>query len=182
MHDMTASHLRSAFGGESMAHMRYLVWADKADKEKLPNVARLFRAISAAEQVHASNHFNVLKDLAGPADVTAGGGFGLGTTSANLQGAMEGELHEIEEMYPAYIEVAKLQGEKNAIRSFTYAIEAEKIHAEMYRDAKAVVDSGKDIELGTVHVCKVCGWTHDGEAPDQCPICGAKKKLFASFE
>lgn len=181
MHDMTASHLRSAFGGESMAHMRYLVWADKARKDGFANVARLFTAISAAEQVHATNHFTVLKALAGAADVTSGGGFGLGTTSENLQGAINGELHEVHEMYPAYIAVAKDQDEPQALRSFGYAIEAEKGHAEMYANAKRAVDAGKDVELGTVHVCKVCGYTLDGEAPDVCPICKARKEKFVAF-
>jgi len=54
MNAMTVQNLRSAFGGESQAHMRYLIWADKAEKEGFPNVGRLFRAISFAEQVHAT--------------------------------------------------------------------------------------------------------------------------------
>ena len=37
MHDMTAANLRSAHGGESMAHMRYLIWADKAEKDMEEN-------------------------------------------------------------------------------------------------------------------------------------------------
>ena len=55
---MTSDFLHSAYGGESMAHMRYLVWADMAKKEGFPNISRLFEAISYAERVHASNHFN----------------------------------------------------------------------------------------------------------------------------
>ena len=181
MKEMTAGNLRSAYGGESMAHMRYLAWADKAEKEKLPNVARLFRAVSFAEQVHATNHFTVMKDVAGGFAVTAGGGFGLGSTSENLKGAIEGEVFEIEEMYPAYLKVAELQEEKHAVRSMNWALEAEKTHAEFYHKAKEAVDSGKDADLGAVSVCDTCGYTHTGDPLERCPVCQSLWKRFKVF-
>jgi rubrerythrin len=181
MHAMTVSNLQSAFGGESMAHMRYKVWATKAEKDNFPNVGRLFQAISRAEQAHATGHFRAMRDVMGGASVTSGGGFGLGTTSENLAGAIEGETFEINEMYPAYLAVAQMQGETGAVQSMEYALTAEKIHAAMYTKAKDAVDSGSDIELGTIHICPVCGWTHEGEVPDRCPICNAKSELFEKF-
>ena len=181
MRDMTLGNLQSAYGGESMAHMRYLVWADAAEKEGFGNVGRLFRAISYAEQVHASNHFTAMKDVHGAAMVTSGGGFGLGPTSANLANAIAGELHEVNEMYPAFLSVSKMQEEKHATLSFHYAVSAEKIHAEMYAKAKQSVDAGKDAPLGTVWVCKVCGHTHEGDALDKCPICARDKNHFVAF-
>jgi rubrerythrin len=51
---MTEQHLINAFGGESQAHMRYLHFANQADKEKFLNVARLFRAVAHAEYVHVN--------------------------------------------------------------------------------------------------------------------------------
>lgn len=182
MHEMTASHLRSAYGGESMAHMRYIKWGDVAEKDGFPNVARLFRAISYAEQVHATNHFVELKNRAGGHSVTSGGGFGIGTTSDNLQGAINGELHEINEMYPVYLEAAKFQSEKGAECSFHWALSAERIHAAMYQEAKQAVDGGRDLELGPVQICDVCGYTTEGDIPDKCPICGALRTKFSTFE
>jgi rubrerythrin len=182
MHDMTAGNLRSAYGGESMAHMRYIKWGEEATKQGFPNVGRLFRAISFAEQVHANNHFTELRNEAGAFSVTSGAGFGLGATSENLQGAIEGELFEINEMYPAYLEVATMQGEKGAVRSFRYAVSAEKIHAAMYQEAKQAVDGGTDLELGPVQICNLCGYTTEGEIPDKCPICGATRANFTTFE
>ena len=82
MHDMTASNLRSAFGGESMAHMRYLAWGDRAEIDGFPNVARLFRAISRAEQAHATGHFRAMGDVGGGFSVTAGAGFGMAANVA----------------------------------------------------------------------------------------------------
>ena len=181
MHAMTAGNLRSAYGGESMAHMRYKVWGTKAGKDGFPNVARLFQAISYAEQVHASNHFDELGDEGGAYLVASMAGFGLGTTSANLQGAIEGETFEVQEMYPAYLDAAKLQGEKGAERSCYYALAAEKIHAVMYEKAKQAVDGGRDAKLGPVQVCGKCGYTAEGAAPNVCPICGVGKDKFKTF-
>jgi rubrerythrin len=182
MHAMTAANLQSAFGGESMAHMRYKIWADKADKDGFPNVARLFRAVSRAEQAHATGHFRVLADVSGPAAVTAGGGFGLGSTAENLAGAIEGETFEINEMYPAYLAVAQAQDEKGAVRSITYAEAAEKIHAAMFTEAKQSVDAGKDYDIGTIQICALCGHTMAAnEAPENCPVCGARKNLYIAF-
>jgi len=181
MHEMTATNLRSAYGGESMAHMRYIAWAQRARREGYPNVARLFTAISLAEQVHATNHFAAMRNVGGAHTVFAGAGFGDATTSENLAGAIEGELFEVNEMYPAYIEVARAQGEKAALRSMTYALEAEKIHAAMYAKAKKAVEKGKDVKLGPVQICLVCGHTVEGDAPDACPVCKARKNKFRTF-
>ena len=167
MHNMTEGNLKAAFAGESQAHMRYLAFADKAEREGFPNVARLFRAISFAEQAHATSHLRTLG--------------GIGGTVENLTEAIGGETYEVDEMYPAFAAVAELQEEKSALRSMNYALEAEKIHAAMYQEARQSVQSGQDVKLGTVHICEVCGYTVEGEAPDRCPICNAPKEKFRAF-
>ncbi|MCE4620792.1 MAG: rubrerythrin family protein, partial [Desulfurococcales archaeon] len=73
---MTRDALMSAFAGESMAHLRYQVFAEIAEKEGFPNVARLFRAIAYAEYIHARNHYKRLRDLKEDAKVVAGAPFG----------------------------------------------------------------------------------------------------------
>lgn len=167
MRQMTEKNLRDAFAGESQAHMRYLIYASKAEEEGKPNVAKLFRAISFAEQVHAANHLRTLGEI--------------GDTADHLQKAVEGENFEIEEMYPAYDVVAKLQEERTAVRSVHYAIEAEKIHAAMYTEARQRVKEGKDIELGDMYICPVCGYTVESDAPENCPVCGVVKDKFVKF-
>lgn len=167
MKDMTKQNLKAAFAGESQAHMKYTIFADKAEKEGFPEVAKLFRAIAYAERVHATNHLRVLE--------------GIGNTSENLKEAFGGENYENVEMYPAFDAVAKLQEENAAIRSIHYALEAEKIHEKMYCEAKDKVDDRKDIESQPVHVCPVCGHTVIGDAPDECPVCRAKKERYVKF-
>jgi rubrerythrin len=182
MKEITETNLISAFAGESQAHMRYLAFAEIAEVEGFPNVSRLFRAIADAERIHATNHFRALAHLDGGKVTIAGAVFGPGNTSKNLKLAIAGETFEIEEMYPAYLEVAKFQGEKSAERTFNAALEAEKIHAQLYKKAKEAVDAGKDVELGPIQICQVCGYTVEGEAPEKCPICGAPIDKFKTFK
>jgi len=73
----------------------------------------------------------------------------------NLQGAINGELHEVEQMYPVYLEAAKFQDEKGAQRSFHFALEAEKIHAQLFSDAQKAAKEGKDMQLEAVYICPV---------------------------
>ncbi len=164
---MTEKALNEAFAGESMAHMKYQHFADRAEEDGLTEMARMFRAISYAERVHAGNHLEALG--------------GIKSTPDNIQVCVNGETFEIEEMYPVYNATAKLQDEDGAVRSTYYALEAEKIHAEWYRKAREAVDKGEDVKVGTIQICGVCGHTREGDAPEKCPICGASKDKFRQF-
>lgn len=180
---MTSDFLRSAYGGESMAHMRYLIWGDHAAQKGFPNIARLFKGIAHAEFVHAQNHFKVLKDQTGGFSVAAGGEFGLQSVAENLGWAIEGELGEVNQMYPVYYHAAEFQGEKEAMRSFHYALEAEKIHAKMFAEAQDFAKKEQDMPLGDdkILICPVCGFTHIGVHNDNCPVCKIKSELFLPF-
>lgn len=181
MNAMTQDNLRSAFGGESQAHMRYRIWADVAKKEGFPNVKRLFLCTSDAEEVHARLHFKALKDVKGDFTVTSGAGFGIGTTSENLQGGINGEEFEYTQMYPAYIAVAEMQEEKEAVNAMKYAIEAEKVHAKRYQEAKDCVDAGKDLDAEDILLCPVCGYITFDKNEEVCPICNTKSKAFVAY-
>lgn len=115
------------------------------------------------------------------ASVSAGAVFGPGKTVDNLQGAINGELHEVEQMYPVYMNAAELQNEAGAKRSFHFALEAEKIHADLFSRARDSAETGKDMELKNIYVCPVCGHTVLDGAPDFCPVCGAKKAMYKEF-
>ena len=182
MKAMTEQNMINAFGGESQAHMRYLHFADNADKECYANVARLFRAVAFAEFIHAGDHYRELRHLDGGFVANAMAAFGPGDTKKNLGLAIAGETFEIEEMYPAYIDVAKFQGEKGAVRSFEWSYGTEKGHKALFEKAKAAVDGGNDVPLQAIHVCEVCGYTVEGEAPERCPLCNVEKERFRAFD
>jgi rubrerythrin len=158
--------LREAFAGESQANRKYLAFAEKADQEGHPQVARMFRAAAAAETVHAHSHLRALK--------------GVRTTRENLQEAIAGETHEFKKMYPEMIEAAKDEGHKAAERTFTYANEVEKVHAQLYE--KLLSNLGNPQENYPYHVCPVCGYTAEKDAPDICPVCGARGSMFQKVD
>jgi len=164
---MTEANLKNAFAGESKANTKYNIFAEKAKKEGYLNVARLFKAAAFSEQIHASNHNRILS--------------GVKSTSENLQAGINGESFEVDEMYPAYKAVAVFQGEKQAETYIEWALASEKVHICLYQKAKQAVDDKKDVELGPINVCTVCGYTVDGEAPDKCPICNSLKNKFKAF-
>jgi len=154
-------NLREAFAGESQANRKYLAFAKQAEKEGHSQVAKLFRAAGEAETVHAHAHLRALGEI--------------GSTEENLKVAVAGETHEFKNMYPEMIEAAKEEGNKTAERSFVYANEVEKIHAKLYQKALDNLDSPEEVDY---YVCSVCGMTCEDEAPDTCPVCGAKASAF----
>lgn len=165
--DMTAANIAAALAGESQASQKYLAFADVADAEGYPNVARLFRAVAYAESTHARNHLSVLGEI--------------GTTAENLKAAWGGETFEIDEMYPAYDAVAKLQGNKSAQTTVRYALRAEQDHQRIYDSTLRGVEGEKDLGADPVRVCPICGHTVIGDAPDECPVCGTTAEYFKEF-
>lgn len=157
----TADDLMAAFAGESQANRKYLAYAKKAEQEGYKQVAKLFRAAAEAETVHAHNHLReagVIK-----------------STRENLEAAINGEVYEFQKMYPEMIKDAEAEGNKGALRSFNYANEVEKVHADLYK--KTLDTLGSNVETD-YYICTVCGHTVEGEAPDTCPVCGSKKQAY----
>lgn len=162
----TSNDLKEAFAGESQANRKYTAFAQKADADGLPQVAKLFRAAAHAETVHALNHFRALDEVK--------------DTAANLEAAISGENYEVVSMYPGFIADAEAEGEKKALRSFTYAYEVEKVHEALYRGALEALKKGEPqgAELFDYYVCPVCGYTEAKNAPEKCPVCGAPGARF----
>ncbi len=167
LNPMTEESLKAAFAGESQAAEKYMVFAEQAEDEGYPHVAKLFRAISFAETRHARNHFRVMG--------------GIGATADNLLTAFGGESFEVDEMYPAYNEIATLQANHQAMKSIKFALKSEVDHKGMYSEARQQVLAGKDIVDQPVSVCLVCGHTVIGGVPDKCPYCAAPKEQYKTF-
>lgn len=159
-------YLEEAFAGESQANRKYLAFAAAADKEGYPQAAKLFRAAAEAETVHAHNHLRALK--------------GIKSTKENLKAAVSGETHEFKNMYPEMISAAKAEGNKEAERTFHYANEVEKIHAQLYQNLLNNLGASK--EVYPYYVCPVCGYTAEKGPPGTCPICGTAGKMFKKID
>lgn len=164
----TDDNLMAAFAGESQANRKYLAYAKKAEADGLKQIAKLFRAVAAAETVHALAHFRVaghVKD-----------------TVTNLRAAIEGEHYEFTTMYPEFIAAAVAEGKKGAQASFERANAVEQTHHGLYSQAIEAAKAGKDLPAAEMYVCEVCGHTVVGEAPDVCPVCGARHEKFSRID
>lgn len=157
----TFENLENALSGESQACIRYLAFAETADKEGYRGAAKLFRAASKAEMFHALSHLRAMGTVR--------------TTLENLQTALEGENHEFKKMYPAMVQDAVAENEIEARHSLEYAMSIEMIHAKLFK--KAIEDPHAN-EDAVYFICPVCGFTVMGAPPNKCPYCGVDAKLF----
>jgi len=164
----TEENLQEAFGGESQANRRYTFFAEKADKEGHPQIARLFRAAADAETVHARNHFNAMD--------------GVGSTKENLTAGVIGEHREYTRMYPPFIVQAREDEYRRAEITFDYANQVEEVHYNLFQEAVKALDAGQGFKDEPYYVCQVCGNTVPGAAPDRCPICNAPASSFKQVD
>ena len=162
----TQDNMKVAFAGESQANQKYLAFARKAEQDGFPNVAKLFRTTAEAERIHAEGHFKAME--------------GVASTAANLQAAIGGETYEFAEMYPPMLDQAKRDSHK-AARMFGYATEAEAVHAKLYAMALEAVKNGKDLSVGEIYLCPVCGHIEFGTPPEKCPICGTLASKYVKL-
>ncbi|NLO82313.1 MAG: rubrerythrin family protein [Clostridiales bacterium] len=156
-------HLMEAFAGESQANRKYAAYAKKAEAEGKKNAAKLFRAASEAEALHAQRHLQVAGKIL--------------STAENLQDAVNGETYEYETMYPEFIKAAQEEGNREAIRTFTYAMEAEKVHAKLYKEALENLDDEEEVFY---YLCPVCG-NIEKSVPERCSICSTPGSKFIKF-
>ncbi|MDG6256475.1 MAG: rubrerythrin family protein [Methanomicrobiaceae archaeon] len=160
----TQENLRDAFAGEAQANRKYAVFAEKADAEDFPNVARVFRAASEAEAIHAKRLLFVLQAIK--------------STEENLSASIEGETDEFTTMYPAFIEQAETENQLDAAKVFQHAMGAEQVHAQRYSASLEAVRQEKDLDLTAVYLCPVCGNVELDEVPEYCPICNVPGRMF----
>ena len=164
MSDQSKRNLKEAFAGESQANRRYLAFAKRAEEDGFPNIARLFRAIAESETIHAFNHLKAMG--------------GIRSTEENVEEAWQGEKDEYTGMYPMFMDQAKRDGNNDALSSFFWANEAEKVHGDFYEKALGALKGKQDLALKELYICSVCGYTVEGEPPDKCPACGKGKEMF----
>ena len=165
--ERTRGNLYEAFVGEAKAHVRLLSFARKAEEEGYAQIAKLFRAIAAAEEVHAANHLRVLGEAV------------VKSTEENLAFSFERESTVNEVTYPQFIVEAEEEGARAAVVSFSYARDVEEGYARLYK--KAMDHMLQDEDTG-YYVWGVCGHTSDRVLPEECPICGATSEAFTTID
>ena len=160
--DSLEKRLKEAFAGESKAHVRNLAFAQKAEEDGFPQIARLFRAAGEAERVHAAEYLKFLEGV-------------IGETEDNLKAAFESEIKAKTDIYPPLIQEAFSLKREDVAWSFSRSRDVEERHAKHYKDALEAMITEKETEY---YVCQVCGYIFEADLPDECPVCRAKKENF----
>ena len=163
--ERTANNVHTAFVEEAKAHQRLLMFTKKAEKEGLPQIAHLFRAVAAAEGVHSRRHFALLESVA--------------DTQTNLERAFQSETAVNGVYYPKMLQEAEEDGEKAAATVFSQARDVEAVHAKLYKKALDHLIAERFTEY---YVCTVCGYTVERKPPETCPICNAAKSEFKKIK
>jgi rubrerythrin len=167
MSDKTRNNVYTAFVGEAKAYHRLMAFARKAEEEGYTQIAKLFRAIAAAEGVHAKRHLHLLGEAV------------VKSTEENLASSFERETTVNEVYYPQFIQEAEEEGERQAALTFSQARDVEEGHAALYKRA---LNALLRDETHDYYVCQVCGYVAEREAPVRCPICNARRELFRLVE
>lgn len=162
--DQTTRDLTHAWMGECEANRKYSIYADIADQEGYPQIARLWRAAAAAEAVHARNHMKALGMMKPTID--------------NLQNAVEDEQYEFTVMYPKFIKTAQEAGRTEAAQSMEYAFEVEQGHYQLFLADLEDLKKGVKPADTVYWVCSVCGNTIPTTPPDVCNVCDSPKDRF----
>jgi rubrerythrin len=160
----TRDALQQAYAGEAKAALRLKVYAEKAEEEGYPQIAKLFRVIAHSEEIHGARALKVLKEIK--------------TTEENLAESFESEERVAEVAYGEFVKQAEAEGNRAAVLHFSQSKDVEETHAKLYKEAMSHMLEERET---TYYVCQVCGYVADGILPDICPVCGANSDRFKQF-
>ena len=161
----TEDALYQAYTGEAKAALRLRLFAEKADQEGYPQIAKLFRVIAFSEEIHGARALQVLGRVKG--------------TEENLAASFESESKVAEVAYDQFVKQAEAEGNMPAVLHFSQSRDVEDVHAKLYKEAMSHMMEERET---IYYVCKVCGYVSDSILPEECPVCGAMKEQFAQFE
>ena len=157
--------LKDVVQGELMAHFRYLMFADRAERRGLGRIANLFRALAASEYHHARNFYSILERPAAFME-------SIGTY-------MPGEAFEYQHLYPMMAAYAAEHQSPLTEQAYQGAAAAEKVHAALLKQAEDVQDFWEKV----IYVCPICGYVMtEDSVSERCPVCGGPKRQYEVFE
>ncbi len=175
-------NLETAFEEEAKATTTYKAYAARADEEGFPGLASLFRATALAEQIHAGNHARVLRHLGGSPTIDAPIPR-IESSFENLKSAFVDQRFEVDYLYPTFLTSAVPLFDSAAIRSFHWALEADKSHVRLYDGVMACLQAGGspgwEYEKHAFFICGLCGYAAEHSDSDNCPGCNY---LWGKFE
>lgn len=173
----TLANMQSAFNSESNAHVRYLAFAQRADNEGYGEIASLFRAIARAEEIHAENYAEVIRELGGSPRLYLET-LTINSTRENLEVAIHKESFERATIYREFVKEAGANANDRVLKSLNYAKNSETDHARLFRVARRNLDSLRLPTRTTFYVCSTCGFIARETNFPRCPFCFTKREAF----
>jgi rubrerythrin len=176
----TIENMQSAYKGEKTATAKYEAFSKRAEEDGYHNIALLYNAVSAAENIHAMNHKSVIED-AGSSVPIIQPEFTVKSTKENLSDDINGEAYEAKTMYPDFLKTAEAAGNQIAFLSLTYAMKTEQKHKVFFEQALGDINSNTLNSLpSTYFVCPACGNTYTA-APKHCDFSLTEREKFIKF-
>lgn len=177
----TEQNVLKAFQTESQLREEYASFAEIAEREGKMQLAKIFRASSASEDIIARMFLRSLHETAhGTSELWAAGLFDTkkvkDSSKENLATALN-EARGVMSMYPQMIKDAEKEGAiwDLAREFFSYAESVEKAHATIFEKALESFDALSDVDY---YVCESCGNTVEKSPSETCQICKSKKSAF----
>lgn len=177
----TIENMQSAYKGEKTATAKYEAFSKKAEEEGYHNIALLYNAVSAAENIHAINHKAVIEDAGATVPVITPE-YTIKTTKENLADDINGEAYEAKIMYPDFLKTAEIADNQIAFLSLTYAMKTELKHKYFFEQALGDINSNTLNSLPSKYfVCPACGNTY-ATAPKHCDFSLTDREKFIVFQ
>jgi len=178
----TVENMLSAYKGEKTATAKYEAFSKKAEKEGYHNIALLYNAISAAENIHAINHKAVIEDSGASVSLITPE-YKVKTTKENLHDDIEHEAFEAKSMYPDFLKTAETADNQIAFLSLTYAMKTERKHKFFFEQALGDMNSNTLNSLPSKYfVCPACGNTYATSPPRHCDFSLTDREKFIVFQ
>ena len=136
----TLENLKAAIGGETGASAKYAAFAQAAKEQGYEQIARLFEATSAAEQIHIGLEYALVAEVAPDFEKPAAPEAEGVQTDLNLIMGAQGEIFETSDMYPAFIKKAQEE-----LQTAFYAV-AERIYKEQGAAAQQAEAAQTDVQ------------------------------------
>lgn len=158
-------NIEKTVSDELMAHLKYLMFADRARRRGMETIANLFEALAASEYHHARNFYSVIQNQLP---------FG-----ESVETFIPREEFEHQHFYQMMEQYAAESDAPLTRQAYSGAAAAEKVHAELLKEASSIEAFDKE----TIYVCPICGYVMAGDnIPERCPVCGGPKRQYEEFQ
>lgn len=157
---------RKAYALETRNSERVSMYARKASLEGREHLARVFRVLTDSRRVHVRRYRMLVRGK-------------VASTLQEMEKAFVEESRQTLDQYQALLEQSRAVAAKIAANTIDQFLCVEEANSSLYEQAARLRESDPPRDYW---VCQVCGYVHETEPHDQCPVCGAVPSKFRMVE